>query len=128
MRKFIVLFHYVGLYLCCKDEKTKEYKNPYNTYLHVIDYFILALQLFVLIPFFPYVTIIAPLFLTIEFAMERMILCRYSQKPAITQFKNVCSHFKKKAYWKLHRYPVQYDNVLRRVCLVNVLCSSNSSF
>jgi len=45
--------------------------------------------MFILIPFFPYIIVLAPIFLSINFKLEQYKLTKLSLKPKISQFKNV---------------------------------------
>ena len=93
LTKIIDLFYYTSKWCCCKDERTSEFRTPYNTHVHVINFFVFSMQLFIIIPFFPYIVALAPIFLAINFKIEQYKLTKLSHKPQITQFLNVLFTF-----------------------------------
>ena len=86
------------------------------------------MQLFVLIPFFPFIVMLAPIFLAINFKIEQYKLMKLSHKPSITQFENVLFYIKWQAIRILHCLLIQCYNDVHSCDLVDVLCNCITSW
>jgi hypothetical protein len=86
------LFAIIGFMFswCCNCKKIKHgvyYKFPFNTEMEAVNVFAFNIQLYVIIIFFPYVTVLAVLFLLIEFKFEFFKLTVLKGKPLQFQMK-----------------------------------------
>ena len=76
-----------------KIMKNENYKNPYDISESVIDQLLFNLQIYVLIPFFPYMTVLAPLFLIVQFKFEFHKLKHLRSKPEKLSLRNDTGFF-----------------------------------
>jgi len=70
-------------------KKESKFKDAYDISESVIDQLIFNLQIYIIIPFFPYMTIIAPILLVVQFKFEYHKLKHLKGKPEKLSLRNV---------------------------------------
>lgn len=89
MRKVIPIILYTVSLLKRTPEMGENFKPPYDVADSAPDSLIFIVQLYFLIPFFPYITVLAPILLFLDFKFELFQLNNLTSKALKSSLKDV---------------------------------------
>ena len=89
VRKLIDIFLYFIALCKRKPEMGENFKPPYDVSDSAPDSLIFIVQIYFLIPFFPYITVLAPILLYLDFKFELFKLKHLKSKAVKSSLRDV---------------------------------------
>ena len=81
-RKIVPLVVLLLRYIVCRGCRSKKiFKSPYDDINSVSSHLLFNIQIYLLVPFFPFILLISPILLLIDFKYEVFMLKYYYEKP-----------------------------------------------